>query len=447
MSAPHRNADAIADFALGMRARPLPPEALEAARFAVTDWFGCALGAFDQPPAGSIARVVRGWGAQGRSRLLPGGDSSAPAAALVNGTMAHCLDFDDTHVGSIAHLSGPTWAAAFAVGCELGSTPREMLNAFVAGFEVGARLGNGGFGVGTNERHIHSTGVFGCLGAAVAAGVLYQLDATGVRRAIGLAATQVGGLTASFGTQAKPFHAGKAAFNGVLAAQMAREGYDAAQGLVEPGAGLDRALVQDQAFRIEPLDFSQGWEVTRNTFKPYASCLLTHPVIDAARLLAPRLEGRVPSTVRVIVHPLAIQLAGQTEPATPFAGKFSLAFCTALALHGRTATQTDFVAETLGDAPTQQTARKVELLPRADLAVTAASVEVQLEDGSVLREHTPLALGNPGRPMSWGDMERKFTSLVEPALGDRSAPLFARLRRFGDEASLAAVLGLIEPQR
>lgn len=439
------NADAIADFALDMRSRALPDEIRQAARFCVVDWFGVAIGAHELAPARAIRRVVESWGATGNAQLLLGGKTTPIAAALVNGTMAHCLDFDDTHVGSIAHLSGPTWAATFAVGTHIGATPEQMLNAFVAGFEVGGRLGGGGFGVGANERHIHATGVFGCLSAAVAAANMYGLDTLGVKRAVGLAATQVGGLTGSFGTPAKPFHAGKAGMNGVLSAQMAGEGFNAALDLVEPGGGLDRALVQDKAFRIQILDFAEGWEIVRNTFKPYASCLLTHPVIDAAKVLRAKLEGRTITKIRVLVHPLSIQLAGKSAPTTPFEGKFSLAFCTALAISGQTATQDDFNDAAMGNPALQALIRNVELVPVPAMALTAADLELVLENGETLRAHTPLALGNPGRPMSWHDMEGKFLSLTTPVLGGRAQALFGRLKEFDREPDLAAILKLIRP--
>src|SRR5690606_23178069 len=122
-------------------------------------------------------------------------------------------------------------------------------------------LGKGGLGVAVDARHIHSTGVFGRLGAAAAAAVLYRLDEPGIRHAMGLAATQVAGLTGSFGTPGKPFHAGKAGMNGVLAAQLAREGFQGGMRLLENSGGLDLALVQDGSAQTQALDFSDGWEI------------------------------------------------------------------------------------------------------------------------------------------------------------------------------------------
>src|SRR5919197_5856847 len=130
-----------------------------------------------------------------------------------------------------------------------------MLSAFVAGFETAARIGSG-LGEPVSLRGWHGTGVFGRLGAAAAAAVLLRLDAEQALHALGAAATQTSGLVASFGTMAKPFHAGKAAMEGIVAAQLAAAGFAAATGLFEPGGGLDTALVQDHSVAIAPIDFA-----------------------------------------------------------------------------------------------------------------------------------------------------------------------------------------------
>src|SRR6185312_9225863 len=111
---------------------------------------------------------------------------------------------------------------------------------------------------------------------------LLRLDEDKALNALGAAATQAGGLTASFGTMAKPFHAGKAAMDGVMSAQLAANGIIAATNLLQPDGGLDTALVQDRTVQIKPADFS-GWEILNNSFKPYAACHLTHPAVDAGR--------------------------------------------------------------------------------------------------------------------------------------------------------------------
>lgn len=437
------NAEAVADFAASISVRELPPEVVEAARVCLVDWLGVAIAARDEDAARSVRQVVAGWGGQHRARILLGGTTFAAAAAMVNATMAHCLDFDDTHVGCLAHLSGPTWAAVFALGTQLRAPPQRMIAAFVAGFEAAARLGGGGLGEALNERSLHSTGVFGCLAAAVAASVLLQADREGIKRALGAAATQAAGLTASFGTMAKPFHAGKAAWNGVLAAELAAAGFVPALDLLEREGGLAAAMVQDRGVTMSEVDFSDGWEILRNTFKPYASCLLTHPVIDAGRELAGSVPIEAIARVRIGVHPMAIQLAGKTAPRLPLEGKFSTAYCAALALSGHIAGPGDFSAERLADSRLQRIAGMVELVPEPNRAKTSAWLELITVAGEHRRAEVPLARGNPGRPMDWSDIEAKFLGLVAPVLGEDANALFAHARRFDRAGDLEEIDRLV----
>lgn len=437
---PTPNADAVASFVTALPDRKLPPEVMEAARMCLVDCLGVAIGAVEEDAAKAVRQAIRSWG-RGDAHVLLGQPAPAAAAALINGTMGHCLDFDDTHVGSLAHLSTPAWAAALALGTERDAPPTAMLLAFIAAFETGARLGGGGMGEGLNQRGLHSTGFFGCLAAATASASILGLDGDGVRRSLGAAATQAAGLTASFGTMAKPFHAGKAAFNGVLSAQLAASGFIPADGLLEPGGGFDMALVQDGGLRMSSLDFADGWELLRNTFKPYASCLLTHPVVDAARRLSNAIAAERVKKVRIGVNPMAIQLAGKPAPATPLEGKFSTAFCAALGLGKRSVSAADFTAERLADPELRRLTACAELVAVPDMPKTAAWVEVSAEDGT-RREDVPLALGNPGQPMGWDDLAGKFQGLVEPVLGKDAAALFEHARRFQTVGDLAAILRL-----
>src|SRR3981189_184632 len=225
-SATAGNGQASAAYIAGAPSRVLPSEVADMARLCLADWLGVAIGAAEGP-AGRIGReVAAGWRSEGRATVLFGGTAAAPFAALANGTLAHCLDFDDTYVKAITHTSAPVWAATLALGEEIGANEAAMLSAFVAGFETAARIGSG-LGEAVTARGWHGTGVFGRLGAAAAASgllrvgprlgaaaaaaVRLRLDPGQALHALGAAATQTGGLTASFGTMAKPFHAGRAA--------------------------------------------------------------------------------------------------------------------------------------------------------------------------------------------------------------------------------------------
>lgn len=444
----HDNASAVARFIGSMASRQLPPTVADAARRCLADWLAVGLGAFDQE-AGCIARqIAQSWKSDGRSPIFFGGLHSPLASALANGTFAHCLDFDDTHVGCLAHLSGPTWAAALAIASDSGADDHAALNAFVAGFEVGARLGSGGFGRTVNEHGTHSTSVFGKFGATTAAGSLLKLNEEGIINALGAAATQGGGLVASFGTMSKPFHAGKSAMDGVLAAQLAAQGFVARPDLLEATAGgLASVLVQDGSGTIGDLDFDAGWEILENTFKPYAACLLTHPAIDSARALAERVDGRAVAAVRVRVSPIVMKFAAKTAPTSPLEAKFSAAYCTALGLCGYAADSRDFSPARLADGRLRDITEKVELVPDDSLAATAAAVTVAFDDGGTATAETPLGSGNPGNPMGWAGIRNKFMSLAEPAIGDDAAEAFDLILNFGSGHTLPRIVEIVSRKR
>ncbi len=437
------NADAAAQFISTAQGRNYPAEVVEAARMALVDTIGVALGAHSEGAGQSVRRVAGNWGASGEAQILMGGRSAPAVAALVNATLGHCLDYDDTHVGAVAHLGNPTWATAIAVGQQVGASDREILGAFITGFEVGARLGGGGLGHTLNERGFHSTGMFGCFASATAAAVLLGLDEEGIRNALGAAATQAAGLTASFGTMSKPFHAGKAAMNGILAAELAKEGFEAAQNLIEAKSGFASAYVQDGSKVPALLDFDGSMEITRNTLKPYASCLLTHPVIDAARALAEAAKDNDVAEIAVEVNPICIQLAGKPQPQTGLEGKFSTAYCAALGLTGHMVTAQDFAEDRVADPTVRSLLDKVTLTPAPDMHMTAAKLRLRLTDGTEIDQETPLALGNPGNPMDWDDMAGKFMPLAEPVIGDDAQALYDLLRGFGDDDRMDSIREIV----
>lgn len=438
------NADAIARFVVEHAHRDYPADVLDAARQCLVDWFGVCLGALTEPPAVAVHRMVSAWASQGRARMLAGGHAAAVPAALANGTLAHCLDYDDTHIESILHGSGPTWAAALAAGAQHNASERELLSAFITGFEVGTRVGNGGIGVKLNHSGWHTTCVLGRYSSAAAASALLGLDAMQLKHALGIVATQVGGLTASVGSMSKPFHAGKTASDGVLSAELAAQGFEGAIDLLDSERGLMPTLLQDPSVTVRVAEFGKTWEITRNSFKPYAACQLTHASIDCALKLGESIGRAEVERIRAYVNPLAIKMAGHTNAATSNEGKFSLAYTIALGLSGYRATLEDFMAGRLRDGRLQALAARVETIPSDDVERTGARVEVTLADGRTLSEETQLAFGSLGHPMRWPDLEAKFLSLVEPVLGSRARALLDVLRDFDKPGRLREAFEIID---
>ncbi|MGX0978507.1 2-methylcitrate dehydratase PrpD [Roseovarius sp. MBR-51] len=444
----HTNAEIVSRYVATTLDRPLPEDVLEAARMCLADWIGVLVGAHDQGAGRAVRDMASGWRAPGKAPVFQGRTQSPLASALVNGTFAHCLDYDDTHLGCLAHLSAPTWAATLAMACELGHSDMDALRAFVTGFETGARLGGSDFGETINKRGFHSTSVLGRFSAAASASVLMGLNEAQVANAMGVAATTAGGLVASFGTMSKPFHAGKAGMDGLLAAQMGAAGFEASKALIEPeGDTLAPAFVQDGAAGIPVLDFDENWEIHNNTFKPYAACLLVHPTVESARNIHAQAGSRKVQSARARINPMVLRFAAKTQVNKPLEGKFSVAYCAALGLCGFDASEQDFTAERLADPAVQAMFPKVEVITDDSLTSTAASMSVCFDDGTELTVDTPLARGNPGNPIGWDGMHRKFMSLAEPVYGSRAKDLFELARTAGSGDTLPQISAILAEER
>jgi 2-methylcitrate dehydratase PrpD len=438
----------IAAYAARARDREFPDEVMQAAVTALVDFVGVAVGAADDAPVRPVRRVAESWAARGNARIFLGSCTTPALAALVNGTMAHAMDYDDAHQMGAGHVSCPCWSAALALASHLGSSEQETLAAFITGFEVMARLGGGGpRGVGRNmhRRGFHPTSIFGRVGAAVAASVLMHLEEPGIERGLGIAATTAGGLTGSFGTHAKPFHGGKAAMDGILAAELAAAGFESATHLLETEKGLLDAFIQDRDVDVPPLDFDARWELLRNGYKPYASCRATHASIQAARKLAPRIAGKKITKVRAKVHPNTMVVAGKLNPSTPLECKFSVAFCIALGLRGYRLVASDFTEAILRDTAVTQLLPLTQIDVIQDQPQHEAHLEVDLESGGSLRADTDIVLGHAQNPMSTEEFHDKFQGLVEPVLGPKKCgQLYEELKQFEQAGSIRRIMALLD---
>jgi 2-methylcitrate dehydratase PrpD len=394
-----------------------------------------------------VRGVVKRWNAPGNARIYMGGRTTAAFAAFANATMAHAMDYDDTAPGGAGHPSGPCWSTALALAQESGRSEKEALAAFLTGFEVMSKLGGGWVtGVGRNlqRRGWHPTSVFGRTGAAAVACALLKLDRGRIANALGVAATTAGGLVGSFGTHGKPFHSGKAAMDGILAAQLAAEGFVAATHLYELEKGILDVLIQDRQVEPPELDFETKWEILENNFKAFASCRATHSSIQAARTLAGQVKGRKIAKVHAKVHPNALVTAGKTSPRTPLEGKFSVPFCIALGLRGYRAVWSDFTEAALEDRAVMEVVPVVELEGVQGQPPHQAYLDVTLENGERLHARTEIVIGHPENPLSWDALREKFEGLVEPVLGkEKTATLYALGRNFLEPGSIGKIADLL----
>jgi 2-methylcitrate dehydratase PrpD len=427
----------VSRFIATARDRTYPDQVMDAAKQCLVDWVAVCAGAYNASEAQLVSRVISQWNGSGESRFLWGGTSNAGATALVNGTLSHCLDYDDTHIPSVIHISGPLWATVLAIGSERGVAEDILLKAFITGFEIAARLGDKGTGIRLNDGGWHATPALGGVGAAAAAAVLLDLDESRIEHALGIAATQTGGLTASFGTMSKPFHVGKVAMDAVLAVQLAAEGFKGPLGILDQKSKLLSTLLQDPTAQLDMAPFEDTWEITRNSFKPYAACQLTHGAIDAARAAVASWNGRAIDSIRAHVNPLAIKIAGLRNASTSTEGKFSMGFCIALALHGYPITIRDFAEDRLADPALRTIAERVALVSDENVSRTAARLEIKLADGQVLTQTVEHAFGSIGNPLGWPELDEKFIAVVSGAISGDANELLATLHRFEQPGSMA----------
>ncbi len=436
--------DAVTDFVIGAPSRQLPDAVTDAAKQCLLDWFAASAAAHHHPGPRGVAALMRRWKSQGGALTLYGERGAAGPVALVNGTLAHMLDYDDVHLGTASHIGAAVVAAALAIGMDRGASEAAILKAIVVGYEVAAALGGGGLGVRLADKAWHPTSIIDHFAAAAATAFLIGLDGPRTRHAMGAAATQASGLIAAGGSVAKPFHVGKSAMNGILAAEAAELGLTSSAELLDhPRTGIFAALLQEE---IAPTVTGLGttWQIVTNSYKPYPACQFAHAPFEAAQKLKARAAGEAPAGFRVFVHPLAIKVAGHMRPQTPIEAKFSIAYGVALGYAGGAMLETDFTPERLQDPEIGRLREHVALEADPALARWATRVEMIRGDGSTASESVPGALGSPENPMRWADLERKFTLNAEPVYGARTNDVLACLRSFELPGRLASLTSLIE---
>jgi 2-methylcitrate dehydratase PrpD len=417
---PRERADGLAQYVAGAAEHPVDDATADAARRGILDWAGVALAGSREPAGQIIGDLHSELGGSPQASLVGRGERTSTAqAALVNGTAGHALDFDDTHMHAAVHCTSTILPAALALAEAQGSSGLELVRAYATGFEVAAHLGKLIYPVHF-EAAWHASAMFGTVGAAAAASLLLRLRTDQTANALSLAATQAAGLREMFGTMAKPFHAGKAASNGVLSGLLAARGFDAARDGFWGRKGFFRHLGARASHDFGDVPAPTYWRrIHENDFKLHACCHATHPSVDAA--LAIR-EQRVPAAdeiaaVHVRCDPVVSTVASDPDPHTGLAAKFSVAYCVLTALLEGDAGMDRFTDDAVRTSTARRLLRDITVDFVADRGVTTAEVEVRYRDGETRRGSVDAPRGSSTRPASWEDLAAKFRSLAAPVLG------------------------------
>jgi 2-methylcitrate dehydratase PrpD len=388
------------------------------ARDCVLDWLGVAIAGSGEPLVAILSRTLAGTGT-GACRLLTRDNRATPwDAALVNGAAGHALDADDTHVALRGHPTAPVLPALLALAELVRCGGAELLAALAAGIETECRLAALA-GPGHYDAGFHATGTLGTFGAAAGCASLLGLDDRRCAHALALAAAHAAGLKAQFGTMAKPYHAGRAAADGLRSALLAAEGFEAAPAAVAAfvAACHGDALDFDAAARR----LGDGPAIGDVVFKHHAACFLAHATIENAA--AARSARILPEDV----ERLTVQAPGEVlrtctiaAPTTGLEGKFSLPAAAALGLLGDdTADPATFTDGRMTDPEVVALRDRVTVVEAPGPAgpLTWSALELQLRDARRVRFATDT--GRPDRDLDGRErrLAAKFTALVEPVLG------------------------------
>ncbi|QFT81001.1 MmgE/PrpD family protein [Roseovarius sp. THAF27] len=368
----------LAGFALGpVKAQ----DAMEILRLSLLDWAAVGIAGRDEPVAGILRAQAQDEGGSPQAGLI-GSDLRVPArmAALVNGTVSHALDYDDTHFAHIGHPSVAVIPAALAVGEAMGATGTALQEAALIGVEasirVGVWLGRAHYQVG-----YHQTATAGAFGATLAGGRLMGLTEGQMQHAIGLVTTRASGIKAQFGTMGKPMNAGLAASNGVEAAQLAARGFVSAPGAMDGQNGFGQTHHgEGHGGAFDTL--GQDWLFESVQHKFHACCHGLHATLEALRDLdagADRVE-----TVGISTHPRWLSVCNIAAPESGLQSKFSYRMVTAMALTGHDTARLESFADSLSrDADLAALRERVTVDSDDSLTEMQARLRVTLKDGSV----------------------------------------------------------------
>src|ERR1700712_4035556 len=386
------------------------PEAVrQEGKRSLLNFIGCALGVAHSPPIEMALRVLLPLSGPERVTLIGRRERLDPlSAAFLNAIGGNLLDYDDTHLRTVIHPTAPVAPVAFALGEQRMLPGQAILHAFILGAEVECRIGNA-VSSGHYARGWHITSTCGVFGAAAAAARLVGLTAWQGGHALGTAASQSAGIVENLPNAAKNVSVGNAARNGLFAALLAEQGYDASARAIEGPLGWARAMGDEPDLGRLVAGLGASWEIAKNTYKPYPAGIVFHAVIDAGFKLRTKLGGRIDDITSITVRGSALLLArGDRVVHNERDARVSIHHCVACALLLNAAGVTEFSEATVFRPDITALRPKVRAVLDASLPDGAARVTIHLASGETLDEIVMEARGSLADPLTDRDIEGKL---------------------------------------
>lgn len=415
--------DALAGYISKRKFEDLSEEEVRVAKHCLLDYLGVAIAGKDEPLVCILKEQILEEGGLPQASLL--GEErkvTTSQAALINGSAAHAHDYDDVHLSMSGHPTVPVAPAVLALAEKEAKSGQDLIRAFVTGLDTECILGRY-VGASHYAQGFHATGTLGCFGAAAACSNLMQLNTSETACALGISATQAAGLKSMFGTMCKPFHAGKAAANGLLAARLAAGGF----------TSHDRSLEVEQGFgsthssTISESEFEKALEngnhIPLTLFKYHAACYLTQSAMEGAKFLVKenRIEPEQVQEITLGVDKGHFSVCNIQQPKTGLEAKFSLRFTAAMILHGLDTTNiNDFNDSIVFDPALLETRDKVKVEPY-ESPDRDTQIRIKLKDGRTLETHWNVAVPEKNLDLQWGKLTHKFAKLAVPVIGSENA--------------------------
>ena len=452
----------VADFITSGVAGRVPGEVIALGKKSILDGLGLALSGSIAASGRIVNDYVAGLGSNGPATLIGTGLKTAPRfAAFANGVAIHADDYDDTQLavakdrvyGLLTHPTAPCLPAVLAIAERDGRTGADLMGAYHVGLEVECKISEA-----INPRHyqegFHSTATCGPFAAAAGIAVLQGYDVGTTCRALSLAGSQSAGLRENFGTMTKPFHAGKAAENGLIAADFAARGWTATDIILEAprgffraaGGGYDEAAIKDRLG--DPWTFAEPGV----SIKPHPSGSLTHPGMTRMRELIAEngISADDVVSVKVGTNQNMPNALIHHRPTDELQAKFSMEFCMTVLLLGRPGGLADFTDEVVARGDVKAMIEKVDfgVHPKAEAAgydKMTTIIEIALNDGRTIEGEADFGKGSPANPMSYDEVADKFRGCADYAglasdKAERVVEMVQGLEDLGDVRKLTALL-------
>lgn len=430
-------AERYAEYCVNFAYDDLPESVVERAKHLTLDTLGIAVGSVRAESTAAFLNGTRDRNAdRDGATVLGTGERMRPEyAALVNGALAHSLDYDDTHREASLHPGAPVVPAALAAAEEVDASGQELLTAIVAGYEITCRLGMAVNPASHYDRGFHMTGTCGLFGATAAAGMLYGFDDAEFASAFGLNGSQAAGSLQFLenGGWNKRAHPGLASHSALLSTSFAEHGFVAAGEPIEGVRGFLQGYSDDPHPEKATDTLGESYELLNVGVKPYPCCRYMHAPLDVLFELVEEedIDHEDVEAVTVNIASPGIKLVGNptnTYPQSFVDCQFSMPFGVALALVNRDGGVETFFDAIEGGEVSDDVKRIIDLttVTEAEWIEDAypdqwpAAVTVTTES-ETYTGRTEYAKGEPENPLSWAELDEKYEELTVPIMGEEHA--------------------------